>query len=127
MALAEAWGWAKVKEWGWGSGSPSASPSAEEPLRYRTPQGRRPIPARPRPGIDVASMADQPFSMRRERRGRIGHLRPSAPLRLNDTRAVTTPPDSPLLLQLRTELAGLADPHKAHGMQAYMKSAMPYH
>jgi 3-methyladenine DNA glycosylase AlkD len=38
-----------------------------------------------------------------------------------------TAPASPLLLQLRTELARVADPRKAPRMQAYMKSAMPYH
>jgi 3-methyladenine DNA glycosylase AlkD len=127
MASGGAWGWARVKEWGsawgWGSGSPSAG----ERLRYHTPQGTRPIPARQRPGIDVGSKADPPSSVRRERRGDIGHLRPSAPLPLNDTRAMGTPPESPLLLQLRAELARVADPEKAPGMQAYMKSAMPYH
>jgi 3-methyladenine DNA glycosylase AlkD len=38
-----------------------------------------------------------------------------------------TPPVSPLLHQLRARLARVADPQKAPGMQAYMKSAMPYH
>lgn len=33
----------------------------------------------------------------------------------------------PLLLRVRKELARLADPRKAPMMQAYMKSAMPYH
>src|SRR2546425_7438968 len=32
-----------------------------------------------------------------------------------------------LLLQLRSELKQVADPNKALGMQAYMKSTMPYH
>jgi 3-methyladenine DNA glycosylase AlkD len=35
-------------------------------------------------------------------------------------------PDSVLIDQIRTELAGQADPDRAPGMQAYMKSAMPY-
>ena len=35
--------------------------------------------------------------------------------------------DSPFLLHLRRELLRLADPRKAPMMQAYMKSAMPYH
>jgi 3-methyladenine DNA glycosylase AlkD len=36
-------------------------------------------------------------------------------------------PVSPLLLRLRAELARVADPDKGPRMQAYMKSAMPYH
>ena len=35
--------------------------------------------------------------------------------------------ESPLLLQIRKELKRVADPEKAKGMQAYMKSEMPYH
>jgi 3-methyladenine DNA glycosylase AlkD len=35
--------------------------------------------------------------------------------------------DSPLLLRTRRELRRIADPQKAPMMQAYMKSAMPYH
>ena len=35
--------------------------------------------------------------------------------------------ESPLLLRVRKELKRVADPEKAKGMQAYMKSAMPYH
>ena len=35
--------------------------------------------------------------------------------------------DSPLLLRVRRELRRVADPKKAPMMQAYMKSAMPYH
>jgi 3-methyladenine DNA glycosylase AlkD len=34
---------------------------------------------------------------------------------------------SPLLLQVRRALADIADPERAPAMQAYMKSAMPYH
>jgi len=34
--------------------------------------------------------------------------------------------DRPLVTAVRAGLAGLADPVKAAGMQAYMKSAMPY-
>jgi 3-methyladenine DNA glycosylase AlkD len=36
-------------------------------------------------------------------------------------------PRTPLLLQLRAELARVADPTKAPRMRAYMKSTMPYH
>ncbi|HTR46768.1 MAG TPA: DNA alkylation repair protein [Verrucomicrobiae bacterium] len=43
-------------------------------------------------------------------------------------RARTKPPKaSPLLLRVRRELQRVADPRKAPQMQAYMKSAMPYH
>ena len=35
--------------------------------------------------------------------------------------------ESPLLLRVRKELKRVADPEKAQGMQAYMKSQMPYH
>jgi 3-methyladenine DNA glycosylase AlkD len=35
--------------------------------------------------------------------------------------------DSPLLMRTRRELRRIADPKKAPWMQAYMKSAMPYH
>lgn len=38
-----------------------------------------------------------------------------------------TTPDPDLLLQLRAELQQAADPARAASMQAYMKSAMPYH
>lgn len=42
-------------------------------------------------------------------------------------RMVPTSASADLLTQLRTELQRAADPAKAAGMQAYMKSAMPYH
>lgn len=44
-----------------------------------------------------------------------------------DPDPAATAPDRALVDAVRRELAAAADPAKAPGMQAYMKSAMPYH
>ena len=46
---------------------------------------------------------------------------------MNDTRPMPSAPVSPLLRRLRAELARVGEREKAPRMQAYMKSAMPFH